>query len=46
MGEPRLSDEELRLECARLVAVFTNGEGDQVEKTKQLFEFIRNGESD
>lgn len=41
--DPQLSDEALRLECARLVAVFTNGEGDQVEKAERLFRYIREG---
>lgn len=38
-----LSDAELRLECARLVAVFSNGEGDQVEQTEKLFHYIKEG---
>ena len=37
------ADRELRLECARLVAVFSNGEGDQVAQTDRLFRFIREG---
>lgn len=37
------ADRELRLECARLVAVFTKGEGDQVEKTDRLFTYIKSG---
>lgn len=42
---PRLTDEQLRLECARLVAVFSNGQGNQVEQTDALYRFIRDGES-
>lgn len=32
-----------RLECARLVAVFSNGEGDQVAQTDRLFRFVKEG---
>lgn len=39
----RLSDEDLRLECARLVAVFSNGKGDQVAQTDKLFRFVKEG---
>jgi DNA-binding response OmpR family regulator len=36
-----LSDYDLRLECARLVAVFSNGEGNQVAQTEKLFRFVK-----
>lgn len=42
MSEP-ISDQDLRLECARLVAVFSNGKGDQVAKTDKLFRFVKEG---
>jgi hypothetical protein len=37
------ADQELRLECARLVAVFTNGKGDMVALTDRLFRYIKEG---
>lgn len=43
MKRARISDEDLRLECARLVSVFTAGKGDQVALTARLFQFIREG---
>ena len=44
--DPRLSDAELRLECARLVAVFSNGGGDQVAQTEKLFRYIKEGQAE
>lgn len=46
MRRQRISDEDLRLECARLVAVFSRGEGDQVVQTDRLFRFVKEGRAD
>lgn len=34
------TDEELRLECARLAAVFSGG-GDLIDNTERLYRFVR-----